>query len=340
MRLKKGHQRNSRCCACADFGLIFHGCPAPKGYFILGAADSECFRWLYSLECPKMGARGRTMGKITTVLALLLLFGGSALSQSPEPPPQAPAVKTEQQPDGALKAQSHTDNQAKGTSDSAAGEKESPSAGETKSQKPKEAANEASEFWTIRGRTLKITDSLLVGFTFLLFLATVALFFATRDLVEGADKNSEKQLRAYIGLHESEVTVFPFEGGGFAFIARAELKNYGQTPANDMTVKSNVKIDKLENVPYDDFPGLERGPPTIAFRDTSFQVNVGWPISEADWTAIRSRQKVVFFWGRVDYRDAFDRPHYFTFRLVSAQGKVGSQNILTMVPHAPGYDSD
>jgi hypothetical protein len=65
----------------------------------------------------------------------------------------------------------------------------------------------------IWGRPLKITDTLLVGFTFLLFLATVALFFATRDLVDGADKNAEKQLRAYIGLHNSETTVYPLERG-------------------------------------------------------------------------------------------------------------------------------
>ena len=79
-----------------------------------------------------------------------------------------------------------------------------------------------------------------------------------------------------------ETTVYPFEKGGYAFIAHAELRNYGQTPAYDLTVKSNVKIDVLENVPFDDLPGLERGAPSIAFRDVGFNVNIGWPISEED----------------------------------------------------------
>jgi len=38
----------------------------------------------------------------------------------------------------------------------------------------------ASEFWTIFGRDLKITDILLVAFTALLFLATAALWWSTR----------------------------------------------------------------------------------------------------------------------------------------------------------------
>ena len=39
------------------------------------------------------------------------------------------------------------------------------------------SSQEASEFWVILGRRLKVTDTLLVIFTFFLFLATAALWY-------------------------------------------------------------------------------------------------------------------------------------------------------------------
>ena len=185
-----------------------------------------------------------------------------------------------------------------------------------------------------------VSTIFIAAFTVVLAFATGFLYFATKELVEGADKNAEKQLRAYIGIHSSESTVYLFEKGGYAFITHADLRNYGQTPAYDVTVKSNVKIDFLENVPFNDFPGLERGVPSIAFRDASFHVNVGWPISEEDKVALFDRKKVFFFWGRVDYKDAFDKHHQFSFRMVSGQIAVGSSGIYTMGPYQNGYTAD
>jgi hypothetical protein len=40
----------------------------------------------------------------------------------------------------------------------------------------------------------------IAGFTVCLAFATVFLYFATRNLVEGADHNAEKQLRPYVSL--------------------------------------------------------------------------------------------------------------------------------------------
>jgi hypothetical protein len=118
------------------------------------------------------------------------------------------------------------------------------------------------------------------------------------------------------------------------------LRNYGQTPAYDLTVNSNVKIDVPEAVSFHDFKGAATGAPSIAFRDASFHVNVGWPISEEDKTAIYERKKVFFFWGVVRYREAFDKWHQFKFRLVSGQIAVGTSGVYTMGPYGPGYDGD
>jgi len=64
-------------------------------------------------------------------------------------------------------------------------------------------------------RVITAVSTVLVAiFTVGLFLATAFLYKATKNLVEGADDTSRRQLRAYIGLHASEATVYPFEQGG------------------------------------------------------------------------------------------------------------------------------
>jgi hypothetical protein len=89
--------------------------------------------------------------------------------------------------------------------------------------------DQETEFWPpLLGYRLKVTDTLLAGFTFLLFLATVALWGSTRKLVQRADKNSERQLRAYIAVRPSKaINVYPEKTPQIDFI----IENTGQTPA-------------------------------------------------------------------------------------------------------------
>jgi hypothetical protein len=62
---------------------------------------------------------------------------------------------------------------------------------------------EGTEFWSpFYGYRVKITDSLLVLFTLLLFFATLALWLSTRRLVNNADDTARAQLRAYVGIDE------------------------------------------------------------------------------------------------------------------------------------------
>lgn len=206
------------------------------------------------------------------------------MAESPDPPPQTPNIKAEHQSDGALKAQPQSNDQTKSGTDTAIRQEKPSAASETKSHdRPKEGAHEASEFWTIGGRSLKITDTLLVVFTFLLFLATVALFWATRDLVEDAkhsgevnssnmqaaiaesrrsadaathaadaardsvrlaERTAERQLRAYVVIDKATVTLKDRRLTGVL-----EIKNSGQTPAYDLTVVSEVTAQS---------PGMKR----------------------------------------------------------------------------------
>lgn len=74
---------------------------------------------------------------------------------------------------------------------------------------------------------------LLVLVTFLLFIATVGLYCATRDLVHDAKETSERQLRAYVGIiTDTGLRVNPDNTAFF-------LDNYGLTPATDVKIFSN-----------------------------------------------------------------------------------------------------
>jgi hypothetical protein len=96
-------------------------------------------------------------------------------------------------------------------------------------------SDQASEFWTIFGHRLKITDTLLVLFTF-------TLWWATLGLVSGADETAERDLRAYVLLED---TFFIYAGEApridspdreFTDVHKLRIKNFGQTPAFDMSV--------------------------------------------------------------------------------------------------------
>jgi hypothetical protein len=119
------------------------------------------------------------------------------------------------------------------------------------------------------------------------------------------------------------------------------LRNFGQTPAYDLTVESNAAIDVPEAVPFNDLQGpVKAAGASIAFRDAGVHVNVGWPISEEDKIALYNRKKIIFFWGTARYRDAFDKWHHFTFRLISGSIVVGTGGVYSMSPHVLGYDAD
>lgn len=70
--------------------------------------------------------------------------------------------------------------------------------------------------------------------TLLLFCATFALYWATRELVRGTEETAERQLRAYVGT----ISNIGMSADG----TRLMLDNFGLTPATDVKVFSNWKF--------------------------------------------------------------------------------------------------
>lgn len=171
---------------------------------------------------------------------------------------------------------------------------------------------------------------LLVLVTFLLFIATAGLYYATRDLVQNAEKTAEQQLRAYVGLKRDNIIIrttcpdcnlaVPMPDG---VLERNNLqvliKNFGQTPAYqpymcpaflEKPVGGSVLKAEADKVFQECtarapkiyistiWPGEERN-----FRIDMAERNV------ATMRRVRDRSADAFLIGKIEYSDIFDKPH-------------------------------
>jgi hypothetical protein len=146
--------------------------------------------------------------------------------------PQTPHIKSQQQSNGRLQSQQDNTQQTERPQNTSAGNQEIvASSGQGKGQSnTDERSEQGTEFWpSFYGYRLKVTDTLLVVVTFLLFGATFALWLSTRRLVRGAEVTAQQQLRAYIGVRAAKIMSYD---GGNTFTVEIETINSGQTPGH------------------------------------------------------------------------------------------------------------
>jgi hypothetical protein len=87
-------------------------------------------------------------------------------------------------------------------------------------------------------RKLTFGEALLATFTLLLVIPTFMLWFATRDLVNDARATAQKQLRAYIAVEPTGLTL----AAGAPVDMLYKAKNSGLTPAYHVRFYSGVVI--------------------------------------------------------------------------------------------------
>lgn len=173
---------------------------------------------------------------------------------------------------------------------------------------------EGTEFWPVFfGLKLKITDTIIAAFTVLLFAATAALWKATRDLVSGADRNAERQARAYISVMQARVF---FAESSLRVIVHA--KNYGQTPAYNV---SHIYGAEIAILPFEpDFIRTGERP-----NDKSGSIGPGAEhgfiltldnIPADRLNAAKRGSLPVIAWGAIWYDDAFGNERRTDFRFV------------------------
>ena len=101
---------------------------------------------------------------------------------------------------------------------------------------------------------LAIGTAFIAIFTIIVAVSTFALWWATSDLVTDAVNTAQRQLRAYIGPYEMELTLYAFPTNGpdkpYGFIAHAEMRNFGQTPAYDLMIYADAKFDAPNAAPF------------------------------------------------------------------------------------------
>ena len=154
---------------------------------------------------------------------------------------------------------------------------------------------------------LKITDSLLVLFTF-------TLWIATRRLVIGAEDTAERQLRAYAWAQTK-----PTRNISGNFEIQTIIKNTGQTPAHE--VQSWTMTDFFDHpLPsghaFKSAPAVLVGPEFVVNPGSEHSMNTRreTAIPDDDIAAIEAGTKGLYYWGEVRYRDAFNEIRYSRFR--------------------------
>jgi hypothetical protein len=256
----------------------------------------------------------------TVVVFALLNLVPSAQSQ--ESSPQAPQIKSQEQSESRLEAEQSNDQKADRRQESMPGAKEIGSeSGQRKGYGDSgESGEQGTEFWPpFYGYRLKVTDTLLVAVTFLLFWATLALWLSTRRLVKDAKRTAARQLRAYVNVANAVA-----KPDGDFFVYSIEVKNFGQTPAYKVRLRYVIELRECPTmrpfiVPDDPKISVAVLPPTVPIHDAFRPRQVLGPNQRqrlADGAA------AIYIYGLITYEDIFESPQETEFRYMIG-GNVG-----------------
>lgn len=142
---------------------------------------------------------------------------------------------------------------------------------------------------------------------FFLFLATLALYFATRALVAETKNASAQQLRAYIQASPGEIYNL---NSGARLEAYIRINNSGQTPGNDVRRWATIEISKPLMV--DAIAKLGRGDReegelvSMPRQEHVVIRSLGAPTA-AEAEAIIHGDQRIYVYGRIEYVDIFEQ---------------------------------
>jgi hypothetical protein len=179
--------------------------------------------------------------------------------------------------------------------------------------------DEGTEFWPpIHGYRLKVTDTLIAVFTALLFIATIALYMATRGLAKGADdqlehlkESAEKQLRAYVSFKEFSVTpkinnVNELEEWEINVVRQ----NTGATPTVDLLSHVSVRFEPT-SIPDDfQFPdawvaGKKQTYVPTYLAPGAINGDGAFVFSVSQMMQVQREEMFLHIYGWADYNDVF-----------------------------------
>lgn len=180
-------------------------------------------------------------------------------------------------------------------------------------------------------------DEILVAFTVILAFSTIFLWVATRDLVSGADKTAERQLRAYVNIIRGAIQPHQQPNGIPTVTAQVTLKNSGQTPAYEHRTWIGIRVEEPESFTFE-FPELIADLASSIIGPTiESDMTIGFVIGQENLQAVLDGKKRLFVWGLVEYRDAFNHKRVLKFRAANG-GWVGDR--WPIGPYGDGYEGD
>jgi hypothetical protein len=157
-------------------------------------------------------------------------------------------------------------------------------------------------------------------FTAGLTAVTGGLWWATRQLVIGAEKSSVRELAAYVSVSPNSMAFTaeqPLDIHAQSIRLSFDCKNHGQTPARNLRFRYEVQV--LPNPLPLRFQFPE---PTIP-SDSNFAVFQGGqstqqfirkqPLTSDELANISLDEARIYCWGVATYRDIFDRDRYVEF---------------------------
>jgi hypothetical protein len=198
---------------------------------------------------------------------------------------------------------------------------------------------------------VKYGEWLMFVATVALVIATVALVIAAWMLVRGADRNAERQLRAYVTVRD--INLVPRRKGGtpsatgtiidgpvHTYELAAILRNSGQTPAINATINVSCSEQHIPLAVEFDFPNSDIvghgliGPGGEIFSPPIFV--------SAQQLETEKAGRTWFFWGWVEYDDIFHSRHRteFCFRINRRRLEWTNEFVMAFTPDASFNNMD
>jgi len=170
--------------------------------------------------------------------------------------------------------------------------------------------------------------------TLLLASGTVALWWATRRLVKGAEATAEKQLRSYVFVNVSiKQGVLWTASGNEQTSVSVRFANHGSTPAQLMRIRAVALAltsapTRLPDTMDDDVAsGIGLGP------QSSDSIPVRLTVSPDELKAIERREKTIYCFGCIEYEDVLGTRRETGF-CWSLQLR-GEDQVFTITPGTP-----
>src|ERR1700722_5498736 len=169
---------------------------------------------------------------------------------------------------------------------------------------------------------VKLAEWLLIG-------ATLALFVATRQLVIGAEKTAERQLRAYLMIKSVRL-----EGLKDGSCPRAIItfKNSGKTPAQNVTHWAKLGFSTFPDMAQ--LPETDRSqpmPPGAVAPGGKIIMSSGSdkPLNAPTMNVLENGTYAIYLAGEIRYEDALGKKRETDFLLFCTRGMVAEGSMAS-----------